>query len=592
MNKQKMDTLTFSVLANKLESVTTEVINVMLRSAHSTTLNMARDFSASICDWKCRLVSIAEGIPIHVMTSNMALKPIPDLFNDIAPGDMFLNNSPYYGNSHHADWTFCTPVFSQGKLMFWMLLRVHQVDTGAPIPTVYLPFSKETYEEGLHFPCVRIQRDYKTIEDFVRMGQQRIRVPEQWYADFLAAIGSSRIGDRRLVELCEKCGNEVMEHFIEEWIGYGDRRMAAEIRSLPRGTWEGETWVDPLPFAPDGIQLKMKLTTDPEEGIMTVDLTECPDQVEGGINLTEANAMGGVMQGLFWCLDPTLPHNSGAFERVKVVLREGCIAGIPRFPVGTSVATSFVAERLANMAMAVMARVDPQRGTAEGGLADYAGAVLSGKEYRRNATPYVEELIFGSGAGPGVYGCDGWINWFTPSCQGEQYIESMEVHELYYPHIFEANEVIIDTLGAGKWNGAPGRHFIIAPRGHPLTVAGFFDGKVHPPQGVLGGGPACPNRAFVINRKTRDRLRELPLCGLNVINKGEALEAVGGAGAGYGDPLERDPEMVRWDVRKDWVSPEMAREVYGVVLDLTPEQFAVDYEATRKLREEKKKARR
>jgi len=63
------------------------------------------------------------------------------------------------------------------------------------------------YEEGaLIFPAVRIQRDYRMIDDVVRMARSRIRVADQWYGDFLAGLVAARIGERRLKELCLKFG--------------------------------------------------------------------------------------------------------------------------------------------------------------------------------------------------------------------------------------------------------------------------------------------------------------------------------------------------------------------------------------------------
>lgn len=157
--KQKLDPILFATLANRMDSIVVEVMLNCVQSARSSVIQ-ARDFSMSIADSRCRLISIAEGLPIHVITSTMAVEPILQLFDDIAPGDCFLNNCPYYGNSHHADYTFCTPVFYQDRLIFWVILRAHQADTGAPVPTTYLPFAREIYEEGLHWPCVRVQRNY------------------------------------------------------------------------------------------------------------------------------------------------------------------------------------------------------------------------------------------------------------------------------------------------------------------------------------------------------------------------------------------------------------------------------------------------
>ena len=172
-----LDPVLLATLAHRLDSIVREAMQACVQSARSSTLQ-SRDLSASISDSRVRLVSIAQGLPIHVLTSNMSIAPIPELFDDIAPGDCFLNNSPFLGCAHHADYCFCTPVFHGDKLMFWVMLRAHQADTGASEPSVYLPFAKDVYEEGIHWPCVRVQRGYEDVADVVRIGRANIRVPE------------------------------------------------------------------------------------------------------------------------------------------------------------------------------------------------------------------------------------------------------------------------------------------------------------------------------------------------------------------------------------------------------------------------------
>jgi N-methylhydantoinase B/oxoprolinase/acetone carboxylase alpha subunit len=63
-------------------------------------------------------------------------------------------------------------------------------------------------------------------------------------------------------------------------------------------------------------------------------------------------------------------------------------------------------------------------------------------------------------------------------------------------------------------------------------------------------------------------------------------------GGGFGDPFERDPELVREDTRNYIISPGKARDVYGVVLNTETEDFAIDYEATKRHREELKEKRK
>ena len=583
----KLDPIIFATLANRLDSIVREAMQVCVQSAHSATIQ-ARDLSASISDSGARLVSIAQGLPIHVLTSNMSIAPIPKLFDDIAPGDCYLNNTPFLGCAHHADYCFCTPVFHGDRLMFWVMLRAHQADTGAPEPTVYLPFAKDVYEEGIHWPCVRVQRGYEDVADVVRIATSNIRIPEQFYGDFVAAVGATRVAERRLEALADKYGPDTIEQFIDEWIEYGSRRMSEEIRSLPEGAWENETTLDPLPFAPDGITIKIKLAVDHEREAIIVDLTDNPDQFDAGVNLTEATAKASVMEGIFWCLDPTLPHNQGSFDHVVFELREGCMVGIPKFPIGTSVATTFTADRMASCAIALMAKVDPGRGGGEGGYVNWGVGVFSGEDHRNGDAPYVNELIISgaeSGGGPGVKGHDGWLTWMIGAVMGGGWTTAVELWEKAHPHVIEAGaEIVPDSEGAGEFCGSPSTRIVLKAKGNPTVAAGFGDGKAFPPRGVLGGESGGPSLGYVLDGSGR-RIQDLPLVGLFEIEPEHALESFSTGGGGFGSPLERDPERVRHDVRRGWVTAEKARDTYGVELDLEPELYAVDYDATRKLRQ-------
>jgi N-methylhydantoinase B len=66
------------------------------------------------------------------------------------------------------------------------------------------------------------------------------------------------------------------------------------------------------------------------------------------------------------------------------------------------------------------------------------------------------------------------------------------------------------------------------------------------------------------------------------------LRYVNCAGGGWGDPLERDPELVKRDVRDGYVTIAGAAKDYGVVItgdpDLDPEGLLLDLAATARLR--------
>jgi N-methylhydantoinase B len=574
-----------AILSGRFSAITKEMSNTLMRSGRSTVLNTAKDFSCGITDSQCRTVFIAEGLPIQLAAIHLIPEAVKELFqDDIRPGDIFMNNSPFYGNIHHADVTVCAPVFYKGDMQFFVMNRAHQADTGAPLPTVFLPYAKTIYEEGLHFPCLRVQRDHKDIKDVIRMIKYRIRVPDQWYGDYIAQVGSLRIAEKRLIEMCDKYGMDTLLAFVDQWQKYGEERMIAEIKKLPKGEWEGEVTHDPIPdLVPEGIKLKGKITIDPEQGYITVDIRDNPDNLPCGFNLSEAATIGAALTGILYNLDPTIPHNDGAFSRINIRMREGCVVGIPKFPVGTSVCTTNICDRLISLVQSTMAKIGHGYGLAEGRSSmTAASSVVSGTDWRRGGAPYINFLALPP-CGPALYGHDGWLTYAVSAAGGAVYTDSIEIDEQKYPLIFDKNELAQDSCGPGEWDGAPATDVVFGPRKDPATFAWVVDEKVFPAKGVLGGLPGRPCDVYKINLNTGKR-DNLPTMAAMTLTSDERLVSEGVGGAGYGDPLDRDPERVKLRVREGWISEKKAKDVYGVVLDSSGEQYVVDEKQTKKLR--------
>ena len=247
----EFDPILLAVLSNRFESIIREMTNTVMKASRSSVIKNARDMSCGILTYDHRLVSVEEALPIHVTALELTTKPITELFDDIKEGDAFLNNSPFFGGTHHADLTLCVPVFCDGEPLFWTLARSHHADIGAPEPTTYLPYAQTIYEEGLHFPCVRIQENGEDKDDLIRMGRQKIRVSNIWYGDYRAQVGACRTGERRLRELTKQYGIGTVKAFIEAWMDYGERRAIAAIRQLPAGTLSYEVRHDPVPGVAD-----------------------------------------------------------------------------------------------------------------------------------------------------------------------------------------------------------------------------------------------------------------------------------------------------------------------------------------------------
>ena len=583
------DPVLLAVIANRLEAIVREMTNTLLRSGRSGVLNIARDFSCSIITSQNELLASAEGLPVHVIGTEFLAEAMSELHPQLREGDAYLHNDPYLGNTHSADHAILVPVFVDDEHLFTTCAKAHQADCGNALPTTYVPGARDVYEEGaLNFPCVPVQRDYANIEDVIRMCRRRIRVPDQWYGDYLAAVGSARIGERRLKELCAQYGADTIRAFIREWFDYSERRITEAIKELPSTTLVGTTRHDPYPGLPDGVQLKVTVRIDAEEGCVELDLRDNPDNYPGGLNESRACSTNNVITGLFNSIDPDIPHNAGSFRRINVLLREGCIAGIPRFPHSCSMATTNIADRLVCMTEAAFADIDEGFGLAEGGMGMMPFmAVVSGEDSRLDNAPFVNQIFLGGSGGPASASADGWPTYILPVCAALMYHDSTEVDEQKYPfHVFE-KRLIPDSEGAGRQRGGLGTKAVYGPKELPMTVAYTVEGHFNPPRGVRGGLPGAPGDAWKLD--SSDKRAAVPSQAAIELLPGERIVSISCGGGGYGDPTHRDPALVLEDVAEGLISRERAESVYGVVLtgEAQSLELAVDERATAAKRSER-----
>ena len=595
MNKQQnnlkpvdFDPILMAVLGNRLNAIVREMSNTLLRTARSAVLAVVRDFSCSMVTADNQMLCPGEGLPVHIFGSSLQTAAMCELHKNLQPGDAYLHNDPYLGNTHPADHMIMVPVIVDGEHLFTACAKAHQADCGNSIPSTYHAYAKDVYEEGsLIFPCVKVQSDYQDVDDIIRMCKRRIRVPEQWYGDYLATIGAARIGERRMIELVERYGKDTIRDFIKAWFSYSETRMAEAIKKLPDGKLSNTGHYDPFPpTLPDGLAIRVDLAVDAKEGRIEVDLTHNEDNKDFGLNQSVACATSNAMAGVFNCLDHDIPHNAGSFSRVSVKLRKGCITGEPEFPHSCSMATTNIADRIVNITQAAFAEIGDGYGLAEGALGMGAGAgVISGMDWRRNG-PYINQEWVVANGGPGTPSTDGWLNYGLPVVGGLMYRGSVEVDESKYPMLFKSIRVTPGGGGAGKFRGSPGAEVIYGPRKDPMTVVVSCDGQVNPPRGVRGGQAGPPAATYKVGENgSEEKLPGVVEC---VLNPGEWVRGVDAGGGGYGDPLERDPQRVLKDVLENWETKERAADIYGIVLtgNREDESLQIDHAATDQRRRE------
>ena len=590
-----LDPVLISVMANRLDGIVREMTNTLLRSARSAVISSARDFSCCLVTGDDKLLAPAEGLPVHIFGCHIQTANMHKYHEgDIRRGDAYLDNDPYGGNTHPADHTFMVPVFFEGEHLFTAVSKCHMADIGNSIPSTYYVMAQDVYHEGaLVFPGVRIQRDFRNVEDIMRMCRARIRVPDQWYGDYLAGLGSARIAERRLEAFCEKYGKETVKTFMREWFDYSERRMIENIQRLPKAKLVNKGRSDPLEgVLPDGLELTVKIDIDPDDALIHVDLSDNPPSVDVGLNTSLGSATSAVVGAIFNALDKDLPRNEGAFRRLRFTYAEDSVVGAPKFPHSCSVSTTNVAERLVNITQSAFAQLGDGMGLSEGGAGLGAGmAVISGKDERRGGQAFVNRLMLSTNGGPASAVADGWVNYAIPVIAGLMYRDSVEVDELKHPIRVESLGLVTDSAGAGRRRGAPAQQIEYGPTDGPMMAVISCDGQHAAPRGVAGGLAGTAGETWMIEDGAQPvRLPNVAQVRMKV---GQRVRGRDSAGGGYGDPLDRETERVLVDVLEGWETRQKARDIYGVVFtgEIEDETLAVDAAATTARRAELRKAR-
>ena len=573
------DPVLAAVLTMRIESIAAKMQNTLLRTARSGVINNGRDCSCCVLTGDSRLLMVGESLPIHVMVGADAMAhSMVEFHPALRRGDAFLHNSPYHGCTHAADLSVLVPVLDDGGIhRFTVMAKAHQADIGNSMPTTYMATARDVYEEGaLIFPAVRVQCDYSDVDDIVRMCMARIRVPEQWRGDYLAALGAARIGERELLALGAEYGWEALEDYIESWFDYSEGRMRAAIGRLPTGEIIARTTHDPFPGTPpEGVPIEAKVTVDAGAAHIEVDLTDNPDCLPCGLNLSEACARAMAMIGVFNSVGAGVPPNAGSFRRVAVKLRENCVVGIPRHPTSCSVATTNLAERLGSLVQRAIAEIADGFGMAEAGTSQSAANAIISGHHPRTGAGFCNQVILGDSCGQAAPTEDAWLMMGGVGASGIFLLDSIEVDEIQHPIRVHERCLVPDSEGAGRQRGAPGTRIEYGPLDCDMRVVFSCDGTVHPSLGARGGLSATLARHY--KRELSGSLTELDCVTDVVLRSGESVIAASCGGGGYGSPQERLPSRIANDVAEGYVSRERAERVYAVAFDASG---AVDEAAT------------
>ena len=541
------DSVTLSVVGNRLESIAIEMMDVMLRTALSQILNASRDFSTAILDGQCRLVAQGEGIPVHVSALPVAGRAVLDYFGDnITPGDVFMLNDPYFGGSHLPDITVIRPVFIDGALRFMTVNRAHHTDVGGGTHGGYNPSASEIFHEGLRIPPLRIYDGDVPRDDLLQMMSANVRYPKNFLGDLNAQIGSVLTAERRIRELVGHYGADRLTGIVDGILDATEAQVRSFISDWPDGVYHGESLVDDDGFDSELIPIRAKITVAGDT--LTIDLSESAQQVTGFINSAYANTRSLAHAAIMYLAPYDVPKNDGSMGPLKVIAPKGLIVNA-NSPAPVCMSTNHCAEEIVEAIFKALAQAVPE--SVNAGFSRRLRYAIMGVDPRTDES-FLWHFFMARGGGGAAHGHDGW------SCVGEVNVaggiraNSVEVTEERFPLFVINHELRPGSAGGGQWRGGLGAVCEIIYEGEGdalLNTAG--DGAIVPPFGALGGEPGLPHRYSIVSGGVETVLRTKQT-GV-VVKPGDRIVALSSGGGGYGEPGQRAAEAAAWDRRNGYV---------------------------------------
>jgi N-methylhydantoinase B len=593
---RNVDPITFEVLSHRLHQITREMGITLERTGGTVTTTQQHDYNASLYRPDGDIMAAGETYGQHVVCAGFAVKRIRERFSadEIYPDDIFLLNDPYLAAIHNSDVYVIAPIHFRNELVGWSATFVHVSDVGAMTPGGDSPDATEVFQEGIRFPGIKLVERGRLRRDVFDAFTHMTRQPDAVGLDLKCEIAANNVAKARVEAMYEQYGPEMMNAVSTEMIHYTESVLRSRLREIPDGSWS-----ETLTIEADGSR-RLKLTLRKDGDQLTFDFTGTDKQVSKGINLPYHGTAGFCFGAILSSLAYDLPKNHGVLRPMTVIAPEGTLVNV-KYPGPISMSTTSsgfgVGFLASSVLMQMLATSEKWRNEIVAPNASHRNCRHSGVNQYGRYSAFINMAhgaLDGNGARITKDGVDSGGSYM--SCPN---VEWMELH---YPLLYLFRRHAKDSAGAGTFRGGAGvesAHTLHdAPEGKIRGVAYGVAGLRNSGHGIFGGYPGAPS-IMLLMEKTRvqevmgknqspvniselgGNSKLLPYCNFEVA-QGDVLYMRVASGGGYGDPLEREPELVRQDFKNGLISRESARSIYGAVIDEADGK--VDLAATRDLR--------
>jgi N-methylhydantoinase B len=572
------DAVVVEVVNQTLAGIVREMQESLFATGYSVAIRETHDASCAITDVTGRVLAQHTVLPLHLGAFPACVQAILDDYgsDDLVAEDAFVINHPYLGGSPHAsDMAVIAPIFVDGRLFGFSGAMAHKTDIGGLVPGSNSGQAREIFHEGLLLPAVRLHGRHGRAEEIERVIAANSRTPDLVAGDLRGQVGATRLGARRVQEVCDKLGATVVEAAAARLLEWTERQVRAAVRGWPDGTYDGEACL-----SNDGIRagapvcVRVRLTIDGDR--LHADFRDADDQTEGPYNI-RPHLVRAICYYVLMCLvGPDLPANGGLAVSITTEFREGSVLD-PRYPspVNTYLPIALVTTEALFDAFA---HAVPRSRLAE---SSHGGSSVTGTLAHKasDGTFKVQYEILAGAMGARFDG-DG-VSATSVHVRNAS-LTPIEIIESEHPVEVLRSGLTVDSGGPGQFRGGLGltREYRMLGVSRRTARGGRDLAAAQGREGGRAGGPATvtvsPDTATERVLGGQDQTIDLAT--------GDVIRFEMGGGGGYGDPMARPVDLVVQDVREGYVSQAGASRDYGVAVVHTDGSWRVDEVATAALR--------
>jgi len=569
--------VTVEIVRNALLACADEMKIDLRRTSYNPIINEMNDFSVGIFTDTGDTIAQAPGLPEFVCDIPSAIHSIvEDIggFDRFEEGDIYLTNDPYANTFHVHDVNCIQPFFVDEKLVGFCGARAHWHDIGGSSAAGNLT-ATEVFQEGIILRSVALFRAGKPSEDIFRIIETNTRLPETVLGDLRAQVGACKVGVERVRALIERFGGDVYSECVRRILSDGEHQSLEALRRIPDGVYRAESAVDD-DGVDRGIPLPIRVTVTKANDRLTIDLTGSAGAVRGSLNCN-TNTVRSVCRLVFKMLTtPTEPANEGHFRMVDLVVPEDSIFNAKR---PSATLPGFVAAlTLEDVVKRALSSAMPERVNAD----EYGKCCPAHVKFRDPDGGY---RILADTEGGG-WGAKPFEDGENALLFGEVRVIPIEICEMRYPVLLRQYRLRENSGGPGRFRGGLGviKEYECLQDGE---LNAGYDRKTSPPAGILDGHESIGNRVVIIDPDGGETVLPSKVTDYPV-RKGEVISFQTAGGGGYGDPLERDLDLVRSDLLQGFItSAQHLEDEYGVIVKTG--KLEIDEAATAARRAERRK---